>query len=91
MHPSTRIRWTQAESISDEEAAVDGIGSRLFLTSREFALRQSHPLDGLLFNTDAMMRGMTRSLRLAGVTDNQLCAVYALHHPAGECPGVWLP
>ena len=52
---------------------------------------QNHPIDGFVFSEDALMRGITRALRSAGVTDDELCAVYALHHPAGECPGVWIP
>ena len=52
---------------------------------------RNHPIDGFMFSEDALMRGITRSLQSAGVSNEDACVVYALHHPAGECPSVWIP
>ena len=32
----------------------------------------------------------TRMMRALGVPDAAICALYALHTPAGGCPGFWM-
>jgi len=49
------------------------------------------PFNGLRFQTDAVMLGMTRAMRFAGVGDPAICAMYTLHTPGGAgCPLNWM-
>lgn len=50
----------------------------------------SDPLESSILTTDALMHGMTRSMRLAGLPDAAICAMYALHTPTGMCPPFWM-
>ncbi len=48
------------------------------------------PVESLVLRTGTMMHGMTRTLRLAGVSTGTICNMYGLHTPLGACPGFWI-
>lgn len=47
--------------------------------------------EGPRADVQAMMRGVTRELRVSGLPDVAACTVYALHTPGAFCDEAWLP
>ena len=48
------------------------------------------PLEGSVFAEQGFMHGMTRAMRFYGATDDEICQLYGLHTPGGECPAGWI-
>ena len=48
------------------------------------------PVEGSVFAEQSFMHGMTRAMRFFGATDDEICQLYGLHTPGGECPAGWM-
>ncbi len=83
--PTDALVAVPSPSLLDENVAVP-------LNVLQIAIRAwlFEPVGGLAFTVPTVMRGVTRALRLAGVDDVSICALYEAHQPVANC-GAWFP
>lgn len=83
--PSDLVTLTGGPNGFDENVAVPLQAMLLWLQ-----LWLNDPFEGNVLTEDTLMHAATRMMRVLGVPDAAICALYALHTPGGGCPGFWM-